>query len=54
MQELLHTDRLAKAGIMANFLHQLHEKISAKEIEDVSFATSRVLYRPGEIIYKRR
>ena len=54
MQELLHTDRLAKAGIMANFLHQLpaFEKISAKEIEDVSFATSRVLYRPGEIIYK--
>ena len=56
MQELLHTDRLAKAGIMANFFNQLpaFEKISAKEIEDVSFATSRVLYRPrGNHIQRR-
>ena len=54
MEDLLHTDRLAKARSIAKFLSQVpaFKQISAKEIEDVSFATSRVVYRPGEFIYK--
>ena len=39
----------AKAGIMANFLHQLpaFEKISAKEIEDVSLRPLEYYTAPG-------